>query len=106
MQPHLLASAMPALLPLVLAAVDDPSYAVQRSAHLALQHCATAVPQALAAQRALLLDTSRRLAIGCAESAAETAFPAAVSVVLVRDGTCAGCWSQLQSTCAWGRRVG
>lgn len=76
------------LLPLLLAVTDDPSPCVQRYGHSALLWLACACqPGVLRWQRLLLLDTSRRLVVGCEASCWASAMPAATRLVMVR-GCC------------------
>ncbi len=84
-QPLLSDSHATTLLPLLLAAADDPSPAVQRSGQLGLLHLAQVAQHgSLSWQRELLLDFCERMVAGCDEGVWDSALAAAAALVQVR----------------------
>jgi len=78
------------LLPVVLAAADDPAPPVQRGGLTALAHLAAAwPPAALGADRGLLLAAAKKAVVGCDGRAWPAAAGAAVAVVVALDAAAA-----------------
>ncbi|KAK9803291.1 hypothetical protein WJX72_008564 [[Myrmecia] bisecta] len=82
-----LTPAIPAVLPSILAAVDDVSPPVQSLGLWTLHHLATeALPSDLRWQRELLLDVAKRSISGCDERVWPAAAPTATALAIALEG--------------------
>jgi hypothetical protein len=81
------------VLPLLRAAIDDPSPAVQRYGHAGVQWLAVmAGGEQLAWQQELLLHVANKMVVGCDPAVWGSALPAATRLVLVSNRVCDDSW--------------